>query len=137
MEDCKLIVISKKRETEIDKKNIIINFNDLDKIRRGIDRISDLYNNESTISKEIFVFNELLHNNNPEIFQKRKKTTHGDIIYKIIKDTDFSKSISKSGKTSLLKIKNEAEVNYFLTLKNEFDKIITGDHSESVYQKIL
>jgi len=137
LEDCKAIIISKEHETEVDKKNIIINYNDLDKIRRGIDRITDLYNEESTISKEIFVFNELLHNNNPEIFLKRKKITHGDIIYKIVKDTDFSKSLSKSGKTSLLRIKNEAEEGYFLTLKNDFDKKITGDHLESVYQKFF
>jgi len=137
LDKCDVIIISKDRNTMIDKNNIIINGNDLDKIRRGMDRITDLYRNESTASKELFVYNELLHNNNTELFPRRKKPSHKDIIYKIIKDTDFSKSFSKSTQASLREMKEEVDTNYFLALKNEFARIITDNHNEAVYQKFF
>jgi|GEM_PF-2333343 len=137
LDECNLIVISKNHQTEIDKNNIIINDEDLDKIRRGMDRISDLYRNESTASKELFVYNELLHNNNTELFPRRKKPSHRDIIYRIVKDTDFSKSFSRSNQASLREMKEEVDTNYFLALKNEFARIITDNHNEAVYQKFF
>jgi len=137
LEECQVIIISKKQKTEVDKKNIVINHDDLDKIRRGMDRITELYRNESITSKELFVYNELLHNNNTELFPKRRKNNHGDIIYRIVKDNDFSKSMSKSVKTDLLKIKDEIDFNYFKKLNNEFAKIIEENKNESAYQNFF
>jgi hypothetical protein len=137
LEECNLIIVSKKQRTEIDKKNIIINHDDLDKIRRGMDRIIELYRNESVTSRELFVYNELLHNNNKELFPRKKKDTHRDIIYRIVKDNDFSKSMSKSVKTELLKIKDEIDFNYFKKLYNEFAKIIDDNKNESAYQNFF
>lgn len=137
LKGCNSIIISKHRETEVNEHKFIINDSDLDKIRRGMDRISDLYRNESSTSKELFVYNELLHKYNDKLFQRKKKTTHGDVIYKIVKDIDFNKSISKSGRNSLLEIRNEAEISYLMTIKNEFAKLIEEDHPESVYQKFF
>jgi hypothetical protein len=76
-----------------------------------------------------------LHNNNAELFPRKEKSSNGNIIYRIIKDTDFNNSIFKSVKGNLLKIKDEIDYSYFLKLKEEFDKIITENSAESVYQK--
>ena len=137
LEKCDVIVISNDKKTKIDKNNIIINDEDLDKIRRGMDRISDLYRNESTVSKELFVYNELLHNNNTELFPRRKKLGNKDIIYRIVKDTDFNKPLSNSSQSSLRKMKDEVDASYFLALKNEFSRIITENYNEAVYQKFF
>jgi hypothetical protein len=43
VDGCEYITISKTRKTCIDEKNIIISDGDLDKIRRGMDRLDDFY----------------------------------------------------------------------------------------------
>ena len=137
LENCHEITISKIRKTEIGDNNIVINDKDLDKIRRGIDRTTDLYRIEVASSKKLFLYNELLHNCNAVLFPQKKRAGRKDIIYRIVKDTDFSKKISKSDKSSLLTIKDEIELGYFSTLKGEFDKIVNEEHTESSYQKFF
>lgn len=137
LDNCQSITISKTKETKVDNNIIVINDNDLDKIRRGIDRITNLHRKESFASKKLFLYNELLHNNNSILFPQKKRTGQKDIIYKIIKDTDFSRPISKSDKRSLLNIKDEIELGYFSTMKNEFDKIVNNQHTESSYQRFF
>jgi len=137
LKKCDEIIISVNRETEINEDRIIINDSDLDKLRRGMDRLTDLYRHESVISKELLVYNELLHNNNTELFPLKKKSGNRDIIYRIIKDTDFSKPLSKSDKVSLRKIKDDVDTSYLLSLKNGFEKIVSGNHKEAIYQKFF
>jgi hypothetical protein len=137
VEECKNIIISNIRTTDIDGVDIIVKDNDLDKIRRGIDRISRLYSDESLESKRLFVYNELLHNINNMRFPEKKKAGKRDIVYRIIKDIDFSKSISKSDKKSLLEIKANIDLGYFTTLKNDFFRKIKENHNESVYQNFF
>ena len=134
--DCQTITISNTKETKIDEKNIIINDSDLDKIRRGLDRITDLHNREARSSKQLFVYNELLYCNNPILFPKKQKIGQKDILYRIVKDNDFSK-MSKSDKTSLLTIKEEIDFSYISALKYDFDKLVEKNHKENIYQKFF
>ena len=134
--DCKTITISNTKETKIDEKNITINDSDLDKIRRGLDRITDLHNREARNSKQLFVYNEILHNNNSELYPMKKIIGQKDILYKIIKDRDFSK-ISKNDKKGLLNIKDDIDFSYISALKNEFDEIIKKNYEEKIYQKFF
>jgi hypothetical protein len=85
----------------------------------------------------MFVYNELLHNINSEQFPERKKVGQKDIIYRIIKDTDFSKSISSSNKRALLDIKNDIDLGYFTALKTEFERKIKENNKEAIYQKFF
>ncbi|GHV00858.1 hypothetical protein FACS189483_11080 [Spirochaetia bacterium] len=135
--NCRTIIISNTRETGFDENNIIINDGDLDKIRRGLDRISELYSNEALQSKRLFVYNELLHNISSDLFPEKKKTGQRDIIYRIIKDTDFSKSMSGSNKRAILEIKNYIDSSYFAVLKKDFDKKVGDTQKEAVYQKFF
>jgi hypothetical protein len=134
IDNCKTIIISDIRDTCIDGANIVIGTSDLEKIRKGINRITDLYSSESSQSKELFVYNELLHNIDNRRFPEKKRVGQRDIIYRIVKDTDFSRSISESNKNALLGIKNDLDLGYFTALKAEFDKKIEGDYKEKIYQ---
>jgi hypothetical protein len=137
LEECKTIIISDARDSCIDGVNIVISSSDLEKIRKGINRISYLYSKESLQSKRLFVYNELLYNIDNKRFPEKKRDGQRDIVYRIVKDTDFSKSISKSNKRAILGIKEELDLGYFTALKAEFDKKIEGKHKEIVYQEFF
>lgn len=140
IDNCKTLLFSRKQSTGINTRNneditIIINDSDLDKIRRGLDRTSSIFSKESVQSKQLFVYNEVLHSIDPKRFTERKKPGQKDIIYRIVKDTDFSRSMSSANKKALFKIKNDIDFGYFTALKTEFDKIIEGGSKETVFQK--
>jgi hypothetical protein len=142
IENCKTLLFSTEKRTGIeetkDKDNIIIiNDNDIDKLRRGLDRTQDLYRQEALESKRLFVYNELLHNIDNKQFPEKKRKTKNNIIYKIIKEIDFAASISGSNKKVALEIKNDMDFNYFAALKIEFDKKIEEKQKEVVYQKFF
>jgi hypothetical protein len=137
LEGCKYVIISTTRESCIDGVNIIINDDDLDKLRRGIDRIANLYSKESLQSKQLFVHNELLSNIDNKRFPARKKEGQGAVIYRIIKDMDFSGSISQYNKKAIIEIKNGIDSGYFTVLKNEFDKKIDSNYKEEIYQNFF
>jgi hypothetical protein len=136
-EGCEFIIISTVKETAFDGRNIIINSRDLDKIRRGLDRITVFYRHEALCSKKILTYNGILHNIDNTRFPEKKRTPKKDIVYRLIKDFDFSKSVSDKNTNSLLKIKGKIDLDYFSALKIEFDKIAKGEHDEKVYQKLF
>jgi hypothetical protein len=135
--ECDTIVASKHKRTEIKDNQFIINNNDLDKIRRGIDNTHSLFLREARKTKELFVYNELLHNINPTMYPEKKKETQKEVIYKIIKDTDFNKSISKSDKDVLSDIKDNVDLSYLQILKSEFERLIAENHKENKFQKFF
>jgi hypothetical protein len=137
LEECKTIIVSDTRDTCIDGANIVISNSDLEKIRKGINRISDLYSNESLQSKRLFFYNELLHIVDNRRFPEKKRVGQRDIVYRIVKDTDFSKSISKSDKKAILGIKDELDLGYFTVLKADLDEKIEGKYKETIYQNFF
>jgi hypothetical protein len=137
VDGCEYIIISDIRETCIDGKNIIISDSDLDKIRRGMDRTDDFYKSESLLSRRLFVYNEILHAIDPEKFPEMKKPSKKDVIYRFIKDIDFSKNVSDVNKESLLEIKNNIDLDYFATVKTKFDGLIENKHKEADFQKFF
>jgi hypothetical protein len=137
IDGCKYIIVSSVRESCIDGENIIISDNDIDKLRRGIGRIVDLFSNASLQSRRLFVYNELLHDIDGKRFPERKISGQRDVIYRIVKDTDFNRSISQNNKKAIREIKDNIDSSYFTVIKNDFDGKINGDHKEEVFQNFF
>jgi hypothetical protein len=70
-------------------------------------------------------------------FPEKKRAGQRDIVYRIVKDIDFSKSMSKSNKKAILGIKDDLDLSYFTALKAEFDKKIEEKHKEKIYQEFF
>jgi len=136
--ECSTIVFSKKRKISIEGEKFIISNKDLDMLRKGINNIHRNYLNEATKSKNIFVYNELLYNHYPDKFSELKKIVQKEVVYKFLKDTDFSKSkTSQKDKQALLEHKNTIELSYLQILAKEFETKISDDHKEDIYHKFF
>ncbi len=131
--ECERIILSKSRETSIDNKELIINDEEFDKIRRGIDRNQDLFQKEAMLAKESFVYDSVLNSTNPEKYPELKRKPRKDVIYKILRNTDF-KNLSKSDKQSLSRLKDNTDLSYLSILTNEFEQKLSQNHKESTYQ---
>jgi len=133
--ECDTVIFSTIKYTNIDGNSLVINDIDLDEVRRGIDRNHDLYLKESTEAKESFIYNELLHGVNPEKYPELKRKAQRDVIYKILKNTDFNKTkYSKEDKQSLSELKDSTDLSYLTILTTEFEKKLSENHKEGVYQ---
>jgi hypothetical protein len=132
---CDTVIISKSKISGIEGNKVIINDDDLDTIRRGIDRNQDLYQQEALEAKESLIYNSLLYEINPELYPELKKKAQRDVIYKILKSTDFKSSrLSQADKQSIYAIKDSAELSYLQILTNEFETKISETHKENTYQ---
>ncbi len=131
--ECEKILLSKTKPTGIEGNMIIINNDDFDKIRRGIDRNNDLYQKEATEAKEFFIYDVLLHDIDTDKYPELKRKPQKDVIYKILKNTDFKK-ISQDDKQSLSTLKDTTDLSYLTILVAEFEKILSNKHQEAAYQ---
>lgn len=134
--ECKRIVISKTRETRIENNDLIINDIDFDKIRRGIDRNQDLFQKEARLAKESFVYDNILNSTNPEEYPKLKRKTQKDVIYRVLKNTDF-KNPSKHDKETLSELKDNIDLSYLSILITEFEQKLIQKHKELIYQSFF
>lgn len=134
--DCERIILSKSRKTGIEKKDLIINDTDFDKIRRGIDRNHDLFQREATIAKESFIYDNVLNFTNPEKYPKLKIKPRKEVIYKVLRNTDF-KNLSKNDKQSLSRLKDNTDLSYLSILTNEFEQKLIHNHLEATYQSFF
>jgi hypothetical protein len=130
---CERLTISNERITSIENNHLIIDEDDFDKIRRGIDRNEDLFQREATSAKEIFIYDNILNFINPEKYPKLTIKPRKDVIYKLLRNTNFNR-ISKKDKDSLLKLKDSTDLSYLSVLTNEFEEKLTNQHKESTYQ---
>lgn len=131
--DCEQLIISKTRPTDIEKNKIIISEDDFDKIRRGIDRNQDLFQKEAVLAKEVFVYDSILNHVNPEKYPNLKSAPRKDIIYKVLRNTEFRK-LSKNDKQTLSKLKDNTDLSYLTILVAEFEEKLDQSHKESTYQ---
>ena len=134
--ECEIIILSKTKPTGIDCSKLIINDDDFYKIRRGIGRNQELYQNEAKEAKESFIYDTLLYDTNSEKYPELKRKPQKDVIYKILKTTDFKK-ISRDDKQSLSELKDSAELSYLTILTAEFENKINGNHKEANYQNFF
>ncbi len=131
--ECKKITISKSRITEIKGEELIINDEDYNKIRRGVDRNHDLFQKESTLAKETFIYDNILNSTNPEKFPELKRKPRKEVIYKILRNTDFN-NLSKNDRQSISKLKDNTDLSYLSILTNEFEQKLSQNHLEATYQ---
>lgn len=131
--ECEKIIISQTKLTKIIGKSIVINDKDFDMIRRGIDRNNDIYQKESMEAKESFVYDTLLHGLNSDKYPVLKRKPQKDIIYKILKNTDFRK-ISQGDKQSLSELKDNTDLSYLTILVTEFENKLNAKNTEATYQ---
>jgi hypothetical protein len=134
--ECNKLIISKDEQTSILSNYIIINFEDFEKIRRGIDRNQDLFNKEGQIAIQFFIYDNIFNYINSAKFPILKIPSRKEVIYKVLRNTDFSK-ISKSDKSSISILKDTTDLSYLSILMNEFQKKINGNHLESNYQSFF
>lgn len=132
-QECERLRISTKNETSIISKDVIINIEDFEKIRRGIDRNHDLFYKEGQIAKESFIYESVFNYVDPINYPNLKVPSRKEVIYKILRNTDYS-NISKDDKSSLSTLKDTTDLSYLTVLMNEFEEKIHGNHVESTYQ---
>lgn len=133
---CDKIVISQMHTTDINDNVLTINYVDFETICRGIDRNNDLYQNQATIAKETFVYENILQQSDAERYPTLKAKPQKDFIYKIIRNTDLKK-LSVDDKQGLSELKDNADLSYLTILAGEFENILSNNHKESTYQKFF
>lgn len=133
---CDKLIISYERQTSMTSKHIIINLEDFEKIKKGIDRNHDIFNKEGLIAKESFIYDNIFNFLDPAIFPPLKIPSRKEVIYKILRNNDFSK-VSKSDKNTLSILKDTTDLSYLSILMNEFEEKIKGRHNESSYQSFF
>ena len=134
--DCDIIRISEENETSLNPKELIINNSDFDKIRRGLDRNQELFHREAQIAKESFIHDNIFTYIDSEKFPNLKIPSRKDVIYKVLRNTDYAK-ITSSDKDALSQLKDTADLSYLTVLMNEFEEKIKGNHQESTYQSFF
>lgn len=132
----KKLVLSMDSPTRISKSKFIINDSDFDKIRRGINRNDVFYQKESMGAKELFVYDNLLHELEPSVYPELKTKPSKNVIYKILKNTDFRK-LSNEDKQSLSVLKENTDLSFFTVMLEEFESKLQTVHQEREYQKFF
>ncbi|QYS88557.1 DUF4263 domain-containing protein [Flavobacterium columnare] len=131
--DCQKIRISEGNKTSLNSNELIINHSDFDKIRRGLDRNQELFYREGQIAKESFIHDNIFTYIDSEKFPNLKIPSRKDVIYKVLRNTDYSK-ITNGDKNTLSQLKDTTDLSYLTVLMNEFEEKIKGNHQESAYQ---
>lgn len=133
---CERLIISKLRNTEIHSKEIVINYKDFEKIRKGIDRNQDLFWREGQIAKESFIYDSIFNFCDPLIYPPLKLPPRKDVIYKVLRNTEYNK-ITQSDKNALSTLKDNTDLSYLTILMNELQDKIEGNHKEATYQSFF
>ncbi|MCK5683497.1 DUF4263 domain-containing protein, partial [bacterium] len=108
--EIKYLVVSKQGQSKIDGKMYILNYNDFELIRKGINSISYGHQKDSRIEKSIFSYNSLLHQLRPEIYTKKKKPYQKDVLRKFISGRSInSSSLTKSDAQAAIKILSDSK----------------------------
>lgn len=131
--NCQKLIISKIRNTKIHSREIVINYQDFEKIRKGIDRNQDLFWREGQIAKETFIYDNIFNFFDPLKYPIIKLPPRKDVIYKILRNTEYSKT-TQSDKSALSILKDNTDLSYLTILMNEFQDKILGKHKEATYQ---
>ncbi|WP_250255120.1 hypothetical protein [Chryseobacterium sp. Marseille-Q3244] len=134
--NCQKLIISKFRNTEINSSEIVINYQDFEKIRKGIDRNQDLFWREGQIAKEAFIYDNIFNFCDPLIYPIIKLPPRKDVIYKVLRNTEYSKT-NQSDKSALSILKDNTDLSYLTILMNEFQEKIQGSHKEATYQSFF
>jgi len=131
--ECERLIISKENETSLISRELIINSSDFDKIRRGLDRNQELFYKEGQLAKESFIHDSIFTYIDSDKFPTLKIPSRKDVIYKVLRNTDYSK-ITNGDKNTLSRLKDTTDLSYLTVLMNEFEEKIKGNHQESTYQ---
>ena len=149
------LVISKKRETEIEEDIFILGFEEFDALRKGINRISSDNQSLSRSEKNIFTYNSVLHSLDPSKYPEKKKPYKKDTVYKILSSTSVDESllskkdssaliktissnkevIFKSSKKEVLKLHDDIELLSIKWLVEEAERLLSKNSSENEWQK--
>lgn len=134
--ECERLIINSEIKSSIIAKEITINYDDFEKIRRGIDRNQQLFYKEGQIAKESFIYENIFNFVDSTKFPNLKIPSRKDVIFKVLRNTDYSK-ISKGDKSTLSLLKDTTDLSYLTVLMNEFEEKINLNHLESTYQNFF
>jgi len=134
--DCDKLIISKYRNTSINSDNVVISDDDFEKIRKGIDRNQDIFYKEGQIAKETFIYDNIFNYCDSVKYPVLKLPARKDIIYKILRNTEYSKG-SKADKSALSILKDNTDLSFLTILMNEFQEKINDNHKEATYQSFF
>lgn len=134
--NCEKLIISKFRNTSINLDNLVINDDDFERIRKGIDRNQDLFYREGQIAKETFIYDNVFNYCDSEKYPVLKLPARKDVIYKILRNTEYSRG-TKADKSALSILKDNTDLSFLTILMNEFQEKINGNHNEATYQSFF
>jgi hypothetical protein len=153
----KHLVISKNQKSNIDNDNFILNYSEFEIIRKGINRIAKLYQDESKIEKSIFSYNSILNKLDPFAYPERLKPYKKDVIYKLVSGMSHSESsISQSdtdavidlissnkkraynnNKKKVIQLQHDIDLLNLEWLVGEADRLLKKKSSENDWQILL
>lgn len=134
--NCNKIIISKFKNTSLRLDNIVISYDDFEKIRRGIDRNQDLFYREGQIAKEMFIYDNIFNYCDSKKYPVLKLPARKDVIYKILRNTEYNKG-TKADKSALSILKDNTDLSFLTILMNEFQEKINDNHKEATYQSFF
>ncbi|MDO9212899.1 MAG: DUF4263 domain-containing protein [Methylococcales bacterium] len=135
----------------------MLNYDEYDAIRRGVDKITRDYQSNGRTDKSIFAYNALLNIANPAQYPEKYRPYKKDTILKFISDNDMEQAdlsvadqkevinlISKNKKKlaehqpeALMKLHNDIELVTLENLIQKFEEMLNKSLSEREWQKLF
>jgi len=103
------LVVTRRRESEIDGDRYILNFDEFDDIRRAINRTHDAALASAREDKRIVAFNALLTARDPSRFPEKKRPYKPDTIFKAVSRSSNADLLSSADRSAALSIVSKSK----------------------------
>ena len=119
------LVISQNSKTQIKEDRYILNYNDYEKLRKAIDRITENHQKEAKEEKKILVHNTLLHQIDSKKYSEQYKKYKKDTLYNImINQIKSNNSISDKDKKAVINMVKNNTQEIYKTDKSEILELV-------------
>lgn len=155
--DVEHLVISKEEKTRIETDVYVLNYDDFEEIRKGINRITRKFQREALGDKRIFSFNALLNQVQPDGYPERFKPYKKDTIFKFVSGSEFNKTklskpdseaiidliaenkktIFKNNEKQLIELNEDIDLINLESLVNKTEHLLSKNSSEDQWQQLL
>jgi hypothetical protein len=149
--------IFKNIDLDAEFDSYMLNYDEYDAIRRGVDKITRDYQSNGRTDKSIFAYNALLNIANPEKYPEKHRPYKKDTILKFISDNDVDqvdlsvadqkevinlisknkKKLAEQQPKALMKLHNDIELVTLENLIQKFEEMLNKSLSEREWQKLF
>nr|WP_294502711.1 Shedu immune nuclease family protein [uncultured Rhodopila sp.] len=151
------IVISSRHDTQIEANIFYFSFNDYEKVRLAMQRITKLHQAEGLRDRNIFANNELLHKIDPIRFPEKHRPYRPGTVFKLLGGANGNSkalaendrktitsvfelnaaAVARNEPTKFIQLQKNIEIISLDMLLTAFSKKMERDRPESEWQKLL